>query len=93
MYRVIVSPAAMADLDRLEDWLLEHDAPYGLELGAKLADASATLVDYPERAPLARSGRYRELYVAFHSNQYVIQYRVRNLTVVIARVFHSREDR
>jgi plasmid stabilization system protein ParE len=93
MYRVIVSPTAMTDVDRLENWLLEHDTPYGLELGAKLADASATLINYPERAPISRSGRYRELYVAFHSNQYVIQYRVRDLTVVIARVFHSLERR
>ena len=93
MYRVIVTPAAMADVERLEDWLLEHGAPYGRELGAKLADASTTLVDYPERAPLSRGDRYRELYVAFRSNQYVIQYRVRGPTVVIARVFHSLEDR
>ena len=93
MYRVFVTQAAMIDIDRLEDWLLEHDALYGLELGAALADATNTLVDYPERWPRSRDGRYRELYVTFHSNQYDIRYRVKGDRVTIARIHHSREDR
>lgn len=93
MYRVIVTQAAVADVDRLEDWLSEHGAHYGLELGGALARASASLVDYPERAPKSRDGRYRELYVDLHSNQYVIQYRIRGLTVAIARIRHSLERR
>jgi len=74
-------------------WLLERGATYGLELGGALADAADTLVDYPERAPRSRDGRYREFHVTFHSNQYVIQYRVRGDRVTIARVFHSLERR
>ena len=93
MYRIVVTPAAMADVDHLEDWLVERGASYGFELGAALADAAATLVDHAERAPKSRDGRYRELYVTFHSNQYVIQYRVRGDRVTIARVRHSLERR
>lgn len=51
------------------------------------------LLDYPERAPLSRNGRYREFYVAFHSNQYVIQYRVRGDALIIARIRHGLERR
>lgn len=93
MHQVVVTPAAMADVDYLEDWLLVRGAGYGLELGRVLADASATLVDFPERAPMGRDGRYRELHVVFHSNQYVIQYQVRGDAVVILRIRHSLERR
>ena len=93
MYRVFVTQAPMIDIGRLEDWLLEHDALYGLELGAALADASNMLVDYPERSPKSRDGRYRKLYVTFHSNQYVIRYRVKDDRVTIARIHHSLERR
>lgn len=34
MYRVVVTPAAMADIDYLEDWLLERDARYALDISA-----------------------------------------------------------
>lgn len=93
MYRVVVTPAALADVDYLERWLLARGAPYGLELGAALGEAADRLVDFPERASLSRDGGYRELYVTFHSNQYVIQYRVRGDRVTIARIRHSLERR
>ncbi|PVM93410.1 addiction module toxin RelE [Caulobacter radicis] len=93
MYRVIVTPAAIADVDYLEDWLLKRGADYGLALGGKLADASATLVEYSERTSLSKDGRYRELHVTFHSNQYVIQYQVHGDAVVILRIRHSLERR
>ncbi|MDR6623928.1 plasmid stabilization system protein ParE [Caulobacter segnis] len=83
----------MADVDSLEDWLLARGALYARELGDALGEAVDTLVDYPERAPISRKGRYRELYVTFHSNQYVIQYRVRGNWVTIARIRHSLERR
>ena len=93
MYRVVVTAAAMADVDHLEKWLWTRGALYALELSDALGNAVDNLVAYPERAPMSRDGRYRELYVAFHSNQYVIQYRVRGNRVTIARVFHSLERR
>jgi plasmid stabilization system protein ParE len=63
VYRVVVAPAAMADVDHLENWLLARGAPY------------------------------RELFVPFHSNQYVIQYRVCGDRITIARIRHSLERR
>ncbi|WP_156390549.1 type II toxin-antitoxin system RelE/ParE family toxin [Caulobacter sp. Root487D2Y] len=47
----------------------------------------------PERSPTSRDDRYRELFVQFHSNQYVVQYQVRGELVVILRIFHGLEDR
>ena len=93
MFRILVSERASADTDRLEDWLLERGASYGTDLGAELEAAIGSLMQYPERAPTSRDGRYRELYVPFHSNQYVVQYQVRGEVVIVMRIFNSREDR
>jgi plasmid stabilization system protein ParE len=72
---------------------LERGASYGTELGAELEATIGSLMQYPERAPTSRDGRYRELYVPFHSNQHVVQYQVRGEVVIIMRIFHSLEDR
>jgi plasmid stabilization system protein ParE len=93
MVRIFVAERASADTDRLESWLLEHGAPYATGLGIQLEAAIGRLMQYPERAPKSPDGRYRELYVPFHSNQYVVQYQVRGEIVVILRIFHSLEDR
>jgi plasmid stabilization system protein ParE len=93
MIRIIVSERASADTDRLEHWLLEHGAAYAADLGSRLETAIDSLQHYPERSPTSRDDRYRELFVQFHSKQYVIQYQVRGGFVVILRIFHSLEDR
>jgi plasmid stabilization system protein ParE len=93
MIRIIVSERASADTDRLEHWLLEHGAAYGADLGSRLEAAIDSLQQHPERSPTSRDGRYRELFVPFLSNQYVVQYQVRGGFVVILRIFHSLEDR
>ena len=93
MIRIVVSERASTDTDRLESRLLEHGASYATDLGAQLEAAVGSLLQYPERAPTRRDGRFRELYVTFHSNQYVVQYQVRGEVVVILRIFHGLEDR
>ena len=65
MYRVFVTQTAMIDIDRLEDWLLEHGALYGLELGAALADATNTLSTIRNARPeavTAAIANYRSLF-------------------------------
>lgn len=93
MIRIFVSERASTDTDRLENWLLERGASYATDLGIQLEAAIGSLMEYPERAPKSRDGRYRELYVEFHSNQYVVQYQVRGQVVVILRIFHGLERR
>jgi len=36
---------------------------------------------------------HRELYIRFGDSGYVVQYRVDADAVVVARIFHAREDR
>ena len=93
MRRIVFTEPANGDINRLEAWLVERGAPYARGLGLELEAAISGLVDFPDRGSTSRNGRYRQHYVAFHSNQYVIQYVVRRDAIVIARIRHSLERR
>lgn len=59
----------------------------------EIAKGIETLAEFPDRGrPMLRSGR-REVFIPFGRGAYVIQYRVIDQVVFVARIFHSREDR
>jgi plasmid stabilization system protein ParE len=91
--RIVFTEPANSDVNRLEAWLIERGAPYARGLGLELEAAISGLIDFSERGPTNLTGRYREHYVTFHSNQYVIQYQVHGDAVVILRIRHSLERR
>ncbi|MBI1683863.1 type II toxin-antitoxin system RelE/ParE family toxin [Caulobacter hibisci] len=93
MRRIVFTEPANTDVNRLEAWLIERGLPYARGLGLELEAAINGLIDFPERSSANRTGRYREHYVVFHSNQYVIQYQVHGDAIVILRIRHSLEDR
>ncbi|GEM_PF-2565163 len=97
MRRIVFTEPANADINRLEAWLIERSSPHarglGLGLGLELEAAISGLIDFPQRGAAKFTGRYREHYMVFHSNQYVIQYQVRGDAVVILRIRHSLERR
>jgi len=91
--RLLITDEALDDIDRLETWLFERGLTFADGLGAKLVESIETLTTFPDRAPPSKTERYRELFVAFHGNTYVVQYRAKPDRVTVARIFHSREDR
>lgn len=95
MRRIVLTEPANADINRLEAWLIERSSPHarGLGLELELEAAISGLIDFPQRGAAKFTGRYREHYMVFHSNQYVIQHQVRGDAVVILRIRHSLERR
>ncbi|MBW8858677.1 MAG: type II toxin-antitoxin system RelE/ParE family toxin [Caulobacter sp.] len=92
MRSVELSVTARLDLQRLQEWLDER-APHVAERVVDiLTTATRSLAEFPERGRLIRTG-LRELVVPFGSAGYIIQYGVRPLRIIIARIFHSLEDR
>jgi len=92
MRRLIVSPQAAADVDRLEQWLWDRGADEAaLGLAPLLTEAFDTLFGFPERGFVGRTPFFRHLVVPFGAGGYVIQYRVTADAIVVARVRHSRE--
>jgi plasmid stabilization system protein ParE len=92
MTAVEFSPGARRDLARLRAWL-EPMAPTAAERAVETLFAAArSLGEFPERGVLIRSN-LRELIVPFGSTGYVVHYEVRTSRVIIARIYHSLEDR
>ncbi len=55
--------------------------------------AAATLREQPELGHVVEDEDWRELLVPAGRTAYVLRYRIDEDAVVIARVWHSREDR
>ena len=90
--RLVISPAAARDLDRLEAWLLDKDPTAAIRAGEVLRAALQTLTEFPLRSRLVR-GEIRELNAPFGRSVYVIRHRVRGEQVIVTRIFHGRERR
>ena len=91
-FQIIISPAASADVDRLEAWLLDKDPAAAVRVGDVLEAAIASLDELPERGR-ERASTARELNVKFGRSTYVIRYRVIGRRVVVTRILHGRENR
>lgn len=91
--KVHFSPRALDDLDRLEDFLVEKNINSAIRAIDTILEAAASLADLSERGPSGDRSRVRRLIVPFGRNGYVIEYRVDPDRVIVARVFHSLEDR
>lgn len=92
-YRVGTTSLALADLTRISEFLAEKNpraADSAIEL---ILEGIASLAEMPERGHLANGGDFRELYLAFGSGAYVIEYSIGRETILVLRIFHSLEDR
>jgi plasmid stabilization system protein ParE len=92
MKSVEFSSTARRDLQRLGEWLEERAPHLTEDVVVILTAAAKSLAEFPERGHPVRAN-VRELIVPFGSAGYVIQYGVRPQRVIIARIFHSLEDR
>jgi plasmid stabilization system protein ParE len=92
MKAVEFSVAASHDLLRLRAGLDGRAPRAAGEAVDILITAAQSLAESPERGQWVSTG-LRELVVPFGSAGYVLQYRVGPLRVIIARIFHTLEDR
>ena len=88
-----LTSAANWDLVRLVDFLADKSPKAALRAADTLEAAIASLDEFSERGRPGPEPNLRELIVPFGAGAYVIRYRVDPKTVVIARIFHGREDR
>lgn len=91
--KVIVAAAADEDVMRVVSFLGGERAAAARKVVELLQSAVFSLREFSERGvPGDRPGS-RELFVPFGQAAYVIQYRVYDRVVLVARIFHSLEDR
>lgn len=87
-------PQAYADVERLHNFLSPKNPGAADRVGDLLFESARSLKDAPHKGQPLQSG-FRELIVPFGKGAYVLRYRVddANEAVVIARIWHSREQR
>jgi len=93
--KVIWLPEALADAERLHDFLKDKNPEAAARAVGIILDGATLLKDSPllGRPMLDDTGR-RELFIPFAAGAYVLRYmRGDDDTVVIIRVWHSRENR
>ena len=89
--RVRWTPAAAADLERINNYLQERHPHYRHPTMRKLFDAIRSLKESPHRGRLGREDGTREL--LFPPMPYVAVYRVKEQSIEIPRVYHAAQDR
>jgi toxin ParE1/3/4 len=90
---VRLTSAANRDLARVVDFLADRNPAAALRAYDTLDAAIQSLDEFSERGRPGPEPDLRELIVPFGSGAYVVQYRVAATSVVVARIFHGREDR
>lgn len=81
------SARALADLEAIQDYLLERSPSAALRMVTVLRDAGEKLSTMAQRGRPGRWPGTRELIVA--NTPYLLPYRVRGEVVEILRVFHG----
>lgn len=85
---------ALDDIRRLYDFLLEKDPTVAARAVRTIRVGAARLIDTPAIGrPLADGTGRREFLIPFGAGAYVLRYRIHGDTIVVIRVWHSREVR
>ena len=92
--RLIGLPEAAEDLIRLREFITPEDPTAARRAAVRIQSGSQILLDNPEAGkPLGDGTERRELYLPCGTGAYVLRYCLHGTTVVIIRVWHSREYR
>jgi plasmid stabilization system protein ParE len=93
--RLTVSRAAIADVERLHEFLAEKDISAAQRAAGAIDDAVRSLTDFPQRGRPSGIAGVRELIVPFGQSAYVVRYAylAGRDAIVILRIWHSREQR
>lgn len=93
--KLIVSPEAAADLNRLRAFLADKSPDAAQRAAGSLIHAIQSLDTFPDRGQPTGIEGVRELIVPFGSSAYVLRYvHLTNVDeVVVLRIWHGREQR
>ena len=91
-YRITVAPEARADLFRLNAFLAGKSDSAARRAMDAIDAGLRSLARMPARARRT-SADLHTFPIRFGQSGYIVQFRVRDDTVVIARIHHMREDR
>ena len=91
---VIWLPDAITDLMRLRKFIQDKNPSAAQRAAIKIKEGALTLMGNPESGrPVEGLSSFREILIPFGAGNYVLRYREDNVTIVVVRVWHSKEER
>lgn len=91
---VVWLPDAVTDLVRLRKFIQDKNPSAAQRAASKIKEGALTLMSNPEsERPVEGLSSFREILIPFGAGNYVLRYREDNVTIVVVRVWHSKEDR
>ena len=95
-YQIKWLPDASRDVARLREFIKKDNPVAAKKAGQRILGAVKILIKNPEAgmpSPDEDCELFRDLYAPFGQGGYTIRYRIQQHTIVITRVWHSREER
>ncbi len=95
-YKIEWLPEATKDVVRLREFIKKENPRAAKKAGQRILDAVNLLTKNPEAGMLGPDEdcvAFRDLYAPFGKGGYTVRYRIKQQTVIIVRVWHSREER
>ncbi len=87
---------AAKDVARLREFIKKENPRAAKKAGERILKAVKLLTKNPEAgmpSPDENCEEFRDLYVPFGKGGYTVRYRSKQQTIIIVRVWHSRENR
>ena len=92
--RLIWLPEAREDIQRLYDFLIDEHPDAAERAIRAIQLGAARLLEFPRLGQrMDEETERRELFVPFGIGAYVLRYRIHDDTIIVIRVWHSRETR
>lgn len=91
-YTVTLTPGALSDFDRLDCFLREKNPAAADRMLNAFNIAFTRLAENPFDSPVISASNLRARIIRFGKDGYACLYRINGPTVLIARIFHTRED-
>lgn len=91
-YTVTLTPGALADIDRLDQFLREKNPAAANKMLVALETTFLHLSENPFAGPAFSTSTLRARTVRFGKGGHIYLYDIRGPSVVVARLFHARED-
>ena len=89
--RIRWTPAAIADLQHINDYLKEHHPQYRDQTVRKIYTAVQSLKEWPNRGRVGGEEGTREL--SFPPLPYIAVYRVKEQDIEVLRAWHGAQNR
>lgn len=90
--RIRWTQLALADVERLADFIARHDPAFANAIERKLIEAPLALRTFPRRGARLPEFSPREVR-EFRVDRYLLRYELADTDVFVLRIFHAREDR